>query len=73
MGGYAGSGDHTGNPELSKNRVSQGRPSRAIPIRNVSSSAAQRPEESRKAVTFCRILYTCTPREAPGGTPADRR
>ncbi len=30
MGGHAGSGDHTGNPELSENRVSQGRPSGAL-------------------------------------------
>jgi len=27
MGGHAGSGDHTGNPELSENRISQDRPS----------------------------------------------
>ncbi len=39
----------------------------------VSSSDARRPEESRKGVTFCRNLYTCTPREDPGATFADRR
>ena len=27
MGGHTGFGDHTGNPELSENRVSQGRAS----------------------------------------------
>jgi len=30
MGGHAGSGDYTGNPELSEHRVSQGRPSGVV-------------------------------------------
>ena len=39
----------------------------------VSRSDAHRPEESRRFGTFCQVLYTFTPREAPGATPANRR